>query len=133
MIKLGCDKSGDSRILLVENKLLNIHSYTCYSAILLTKTTAAQKEDALSYHRVGGQHFVAVVFVRSIAIIIKTPSTGRNLIGNHRFISILFNPQTLVLNLVQNLASSLSSNVGLVFLTIPNLKQSKLKLSLCSV
>ena len=26
MIKLGCDKSGDSRILLVENKLLNIYS-----------------------------------------------------------------------------------------------------------
>ena len=101
--------------------------------MLHTKTTAAQKEDVLSCHRVRGQHFVAVVFVRSIAIIIKTPSTGRNLIGNHRFISILFNPQTLVLNLVQNLASSLSSNVGLVFLTIPNLKQSKLKLSLCSV
>ena len=92
-----------------------------------------QKEDALSYHRVRGQHFVAVVFVRSIAIIIKTQNSDRNLIGNHRFISILFNPQTLVLNLVQNLASSLSSNVGLVFLTIPNLKQSKLKLSLCSV
>ena len=72
MIKLSCDKPGDSRILLVENKFLNIHCQTCYSAILLTKTTAAQKEDALSYHRVRGQHFVAVVFVRSIAIIIKT-------------------------------------------------------------
>ena len=115
MIKLGCDKSGDSRILLVENKFLNVHCQTCYSAILLTKTTGAQKEDALIYHRVRGQHFVAVVFVRSIAIIIKTQNAGRNLIGNHRFISILFNPQTLVLNLVQNLASSLSSNVGLVF------------------
>ena len=76
MIKLGCDKSGDSRILLVENKLLNIHCQTCYSAILLTKTTAVEKEGMLSYHRVHGQHFVAVVFVRSIAIIIKTPSTG---------------------------------------------------------
>ena len=133
MIKLGCHKSGDSRILLVQNKFLNIHCQTCYSAILLPKTTASQKEDALSYHRVRRQHFVAVAFVRSIAIIIKTQNTDRNLIGNHRFISILFNPQTLVLNLVQNLASSLSSNVGLFFLTIPNLKQSKLKLSLCSV
>ena len=46
--------------------------------ILFTKTTAAQKEDALSYHRVRGLYFVAVVFVRSIAIIIKTPITGRN-------------------------------------------------------
>ena len=68
MIKLSCDKPGDSRILLVENKFLNIHCQTCYSAILFTKTTAAQKEDALSYHSVRGQHFVAAVFVRSIAI-----------------------------------------------------------------
>ena len=90
MIKLGCDKYGDSRILLVQNKFLNIRCQTCYSAKLLTKTTAAKQEDALSYHRVRGQHFVAVVFVRSIAIIIKTQNTDRNLIGNHRFISILF-------------------------------------------
>ena len=40
MIKLGCDKYGDSRILLVENKLSNAHCQTCYSAILLTKTTS---------------------------------------------------------------------------------------------
>ena len=126
MIKLGCDKSGDSRILLVDNQFLNI---TVKHVILLTKTTAVQKENALSYHRVRGQHFVAVVFVMNIAIIIKTQNTDRNLIGNHRFISILFNPQTLVLNL----ASSMSSNIGLVFLAIRNLKQSKLKLSLCSV
>ena len=59
--------------------------------------------------------------MRSIAIIIIiTPNNGRKLIGNHRFISILFNPQTLVLNLVQNLASFLSSNAGLVFLTLTN-------------
>ena len=31
--------------------------------ILLTKTTAAQNEDALSYHRVRGLYFQAVVFV----------------------------------------------------------------------
>ena len=34
--------------------------------ILLTETTAAQNEVALSYHRVRGQYFQAVVFVRSI-------------------------------------------------------------------
>ena len=33
--------------------------------ILLTKTTAAQKEAAVSYHRVRGLHFLAVVLVRS--------------------------------------------------------------------
>ena len=31
----------------------------------LTKTTAAQNEDALCYHRVRGLYFMAVVFVRS--------------------------------------------------------------------
>ena len=39
-----------------------------YVSILLTKATVPQKEDALSYHRVRGQHFVAVVFVRSIIV-----------------------------------------------------------------
>ena len=34
--------------------------------ILLTKTTAAQNEVALSYHTVRGLYFLAVVFVRSI-------------------------------------------------------------------
>ena len=34
--------------------------------ILLTKTTAAQSEDALSYYKVRGLYFLAVVFVRSI-------------------------------------------------------------------
>ena len=34
--------------------------------ILLTKTTVAQNEDALSYHKVRGLYFLAVVFVRSI-------------------------------------------------------------------
>ena len=37
-----------------------------YLIILPTKTTAAQTEDALSYHRVRGQYFLAVIFVRSI-------------------------------------------------------------------
>ena len=34
--------------------------------ILLTKTIAAQNEVALSYHKVRGLYFLAVVFVRSI-------------------------------------------------------------------
>ena len=38
--------------------------------VLLTKTTAAQNEAALSYDRVRGLYFLAVVFVRRIIIII---------------------------------------------------------------
>ena len=34
--------------------------------ILLTKTTAAQNEDALSYHRMRGLYFLATVFVATI-------------------------------------------------------------------
>ena len=34
--------------------------------ILLTKTTAAQSEDALSYDRMRGLHFLAVVFVATV-------------------------------------------------------------------
>ena len=36
------------------------------STILLTKTTAEQNEVALSYHKVRGLYFLAIVFVRSI-------------------------------------------------------------------
>ena len=39
--------------------------------LLLTKTTAAQNEVALSYHRVRGLYFLGVVFVRSM--IFPTP------------------------------------------------------------
>ena len=35
-------------------------------SILLTKTTAAENEAALSYDRLPGLYFLAVVFVRSI-------------------------------------------------------------------
>ena len=38
--------------------------------ILLTKTTAAQNEVALSYHRERGLYFLAVVFVATIDIVI---------------------------------------------------------------
>ena len=37
-----------------------------YSVILLTKTTATQNEDALSYFRVRGLYYLAVVFVATI-------------------------------------------------------------------
>ena len=36
--------------------------------LLLTKATAAQNEDALSYNSVRGLYYLAVVFVRSIII-----------------------------------------------------------------
>ena len=40
--------------------------------ILFTKTTAAQNEDALSYYRVCGLYFQAVVFATAIVIISYT-------------------------------------------------------------
>ena len=44
-------------------------TYSCSTlSILLTKTTAAQNEDALSYHSVRGLYFLAVVFVATIEI-----------------------------------------------------------------
>ena len=43
---------------------LSISIYIIY--ILLTKATAAQTEDVLSYYRVRGLYFLAVIFVRSI-------------------------------------------------------------------
>ena len=42
--------------------------YSIIYTILLIKTTAAQNEVALSYHRVRGLHFLAVVFVATIVI-----------------------------------------------------------------
>ena len=38
-------------------------------SILLTKTTAAQTEDALSYYRVRGLYFLAIVFVTTIVTV----------------------------------------------------------------
>ena len=42
------------------------------ATIVLTKTTAAQNEVALSYRRVRGLYFLAVVFMRSINVIVFT-------------------------------------------------------------
>ena len=56
------DVRRSSRI--ANNKVINI----IYITIHLTKTTAAQTEDALSYYRVRGLYFLAVVFVTTIFI-----------------------------------------------------------------
>ena len=40
--------------------------------MLLTKTTAAQNEDALSYYKVRGLYFLAVVFVRTIILVVPS-------------------------------------------------------------
>ena len=40
--------------------------YKLYIYILVTKTTAAQNEGALSYHRLCGLYFLAVVFVAAV-------------------------------------------------------------------
>ena len=45
-----------------------------YYVILLAKTTAAQNKVALTYYRVCGLYFLAVVFVRSIVNTVKTSS-----------------------------------------------------------
>ena len=37
--------------------------------ILLTKTTAVQNEDALSFHKLRGLYFLAVIFATSIVAI----------------------------------------------------------------
>ena len=39
-----------------------------YIAILLTKITAAQNEDAFGYHRVRGLDFLAVIFTATIVM-----------------------------------------------------------------
>ena len=50
--------------------------------ILLTKTTAARNEVALTYHKVRGLHFLAVVFVATIVIATyQICSAIKNIIG----------------------------------------------------
>ena len=49
------------------------HFYVIYKSfkdsILLTKTTAAQNEVVLGYHRVRGLYFLAVIFAATMVII----------------------------------------------------------------
>ena len=49
--------------------MANMHIMHICHTIFLTKTTAAQNEGALSYHRVRGLYFLAVVFVATICIL----------------------------------------------------------------
>ena len=58
----------DYRIRLMIRFMILIHVVTVVKYILLTKTAAAQNEDALSYHRVRGLYFQAVVFVVTIGL-----------------------------------------------------------------
>ena len=51
------------------------HSFMNIYTTLLTKTTAAQNEDALSYHKVRGLYFLAVVFVRRICMYVSMIKT----------------------------------------------------------
>ena len=44
---------------------------TCYKTILLTKTTTARYEFALSYHKVRGLYFTAVVFAVNILVLLN--------------------------------------------------------------
>ena len=47
--------------------MIKVSSFCKY--ICLTKTTAGQNEDALSYYRVRGLYFMAVVYVGSIRVL----------------------------------------------------------------
>ena len=49
--------------------LIIVSTIYIYIYILLTKTTAAQNEDALSYHTVRGLHYLAVIFVPTNVIV----------------------------------------------------------------
>ena len=47
------------------------------STILLTKITAVKSDVALSYHRVCGLYFVAVIFERTIIVIARCNMTNQ--------------------------------------------------------
>ena len=59
---------GSLRVPLIIVSTIYIYIYI-YIYILLTKTTAAQNEDALSYHTVRGLHYLAVIFVPTNVIV----------------------------------------------------------------
>ena len=62
----------------------NAHiSILLYIIILLTKTTAAQNEVALGYHRLRGLYFLAVVFVTTIYTKIESKFKTKNLYTIH--------------------------------------------------
>ena len=47
-------------------RILASYVHCAYYTVLLTKTAAAQNEDALGYHKVRELYFLAAVFVSSI-------------------------------------------------------------------
>ena len=55
------------------------------NTILLTKTTAAQNEVALSYHRVRGLYFLAVVFATTV---IYNSYTVKNRLADIKMVEI---------------------------------------------
>ena len=57
------ERSTISESNIIMNGILNVTQF-----ILLTKTAAARNEVVLSYHRVRGLYFLAVVFVATIYI-----------------------------------------------------------------
>ena len=55
----------------VAHSLIKLHppQHKHFITILLTKTTAARNEDALTYLRVRGLYFLAVVFAATVCIL----------------------------------------------------------------
>ena len=52
--------------LYIDNNTLQVLSKAFRTYILITKTTAAQNEVALSYHKLRGLYFLAIIFAATI-------------------------------------------------------------------
>ena len=50
-----------------DDKVHTVQEQFSPNTIILTKTTTVQNDDSLTYHRMRGLYFLAIVFVRSIA------------------------------------------------------------------
>ena len=61
--------TADVFISCVTNKYGIYWNINYANTILLTKITATQNEVALSYHKVRGQYFMAVIFIATILVI----------------------------------------------------------------
>ena len=67
MIGCVCVANQEKLLSALLTVIIHNHEYNLNNEyILLTKTTAAQTEDALSYYRVRGLYFLAAVFVATI-------------------------------------------------------------------
>ena len=79
--------------IIVEHVHVNAHiSILLYIIILLTKTTAAQNEVALGYHRLRGLYFPAVVSVTTICSKIESKFKTKNLYTLHCVQTLSINP-----------------------------------------